>query len=51
MNTRAENGMYTPEMLSKLYTKYKEIPDKDAGSFADFRQIKDNAPEKIHYAV
>lgn len=54
-NTRAENARYTPEMLrnadkdSKLYKKYKEILGEDAGSLADFRQMKYNDPEEFGY--
>lgn len=54
-NTRSENARYTPEMIknadkdSKLYKKYKEILGEDAGSLADFRQMKYNDPEKFEY--
>ena len=51
-NTKQQNARYTPEMIrnakidSNQYKRYKEVLKEDAGSLADFRQMKYNDPEK-----
>lgn len=51
-NTKQQNARYTPEMMrnakidSNQYKRYKEVLKEDAGSLADFRQMKYNDPEK-----
>ena len=51
-NTKQQNARYTPEMMrnakidSNQYERYKEVLKEDAGSLADFRQMKYNEPEK-----
>ena len=51
-NTKQQNARYTPEMMrnakidSNQYERYKEVLKEDAGSLADFRQMKYNDPEK-----
>lgn len=51
-NTRQQNARYTPEMMrnaskdSKEFAKLKNILGNDAGSLADFRQMKYNNPEE-----
>lgn len=51
-NTKQQNARYTPEMMrnakidSNQYKRYREILKEDAGSLADFRQMKYNDPEK-----
>lgn len=50
-NTKQQNARYTPEMMrnakidSNQYERYKEVLKEDAGSLADFRQMKYNDPE------
>ena len=52
-NTKQQNARYTPEMMrnakidSNQYERYKEVLKEDAGSLADFRQMKYNDPEKL----
>lgn len=52
-NTQKENARYTKEMIhnadkdSKQYYRFKKILGKDAGSLADFRQMKYNELEKF----
>lgn len=51
-NTKQQNARYTPEMMrnakidSNQYERYREVLKEDAGSLADFRQMKYNDPEK-----
>lgn len=51
-NTKQQNARYTPEMIRNAkidlnqYKRYKEVLKEDAGSLADFRQMKYNDPEK-----
>ena len=51
-NTKQQNARYTPEMMrnakidSNQHKRYKEVLKEDAGSLADFRQMKYNEPEK-----
>ena len=51
-NTKQQNARYTPEMIrnakidSNQYERYREVLKEDAGSLADFRQMKYNDPEK-----
>ena len=51
-NTKQQNARYTPEMMrnakidSNQYERYREVLKEDAGSLADFRQMKYNNPEK-----
>lgn len=51
-NTKQQNARYTPEMMrnakidSNQYERYREVLKEDAGSLADFRQMKYNEPEK-----
>ena len=51
-NTKQQNARYTPEMMrnakidSNQYERYKEVLKEDAGSLADFRQMKYNEPER-----
>ena len=48
-----QNVRYTPEMMrnakidSNQYERYREVLKEDAGSLADFRQMKYNEPEKF----
>lgn len=52
-NTKQQNARYTPEMMrnakidSNQYERYREVLKEDAGSLADFRQMKYNDPEKF----
>lgn len=52
-NTKEQNAKYTPDMIrnatrdSKQYDRYKSIVGRNAGSLADFRQMKYNDPEKF----
>ena len=52
-NTKQQNARYTPEMMrnakidSNQYERYREVLKEDAGSLADFRQMKYNEPEKF----
>lgn len=52
-NTKQQNVRYTPEMMrnakidSNQYERYREVLKEDAGSLADFRQMKYNDPEKF----
>lgn len=52
-NTKMQNARYTSDMIrnadrdSKQYYRYKNIVGDDAGSLADFRQMKYNKPKKF----
>lgn len=52
-NTQKENARYTKEMIcnadkdSKQYYQFKKILGKDAGSLADFRQMKYNKAKEF----
>lgn len=52
-NTKLQNAKYTAEMIknadrdTKQYYKYKGILGNNAGSLADFRQMKYNNPKKF----
>lgn len=52
-NTKKENARYTAEMIknsgrdNRQYERFKSVLGKDAGSLADFRQMKYNKPNKF----
>lgn len=52
-NSKKQNAQYTAEMIrnadrdSRQYYRYKNILGVDAGSLADFRQMKYNEPKKF----
>lgn len=52
-NTKQQNAKYTPDMIknatrdSNQYDRYKSIIGENAGSLADFRQMKYNDPEEF----
>ena len=54
-NTKRQNAKYTPDMIrnatrdSKQYERYKKILGEDAGTLAEFRQIKYNDSDKWEY--
>ncbi len=54
-NTKAQNARYTPEMIKnathdrKEHEKIRNILGKEAGSLAEFRQMKYNNVEKYEY--
>lgn len=54
-NSKRQNAKYTKEMIAnadidnKQYERFKKVLGRDAGTLADFRQIKYNNPEKWKY--
>ena len=54
-NTKRQNAKYSAEMLrnanrdSKLYERFRKVLGEDAGTLAEFRQIKYNNSDKWEY--